>query len=422
MALGSPMFTQAVVTLGNGSTLTINGDGASGSAPYVQSMTLNGSPWDNAYLPASVVTGGGTVTFSLGTTANTSWASAAASAPPSFNGDLTVPAPRPYGPATSNGLCLDNSGGGEANGNVVQIYTCNQTLSQAVTLTSGDSLQVDGKCVDDPDGNTTSGTALQLYDCNSSNPQIWSPQADGELTAGVGNNLCLTGGASSGTRLTASTCTDATDQQWSLPPAPGGGTTTTTTTTTTAPPAAYDNVGVSADGSGSAANFDGNGYSYSATALSDAGVTPGSTVTSDGFSFTWPDVAAGTADNYEASGQTVPVSAPAGSSSLGFLGSAANAGTTGSSGTVTITYSDGSTSTATLSFPDWCLGGGGGTVPAGTTEAVTTTYRNSPSAAQTINTYVFATSVPVTSSKTVVSVTLPSSSSNGELHVFAIGG
>jgi YVTN family beta-propeller protein len=184
----------------------------------------------------------------------------------------------------------------------------------------------------------------------------------------------------------------------------------------------YNNVAISLDSNPSAANFDGAGYSYSATALANAGVGPGSTVSAAGFDFTWPDVPAGTADNWQAAGQVVPVSIPAGSSSLGVLGAASNGGTTGSSGTVVITYSDGSTVTETLSLPDWTLDGGAASLPGGAVEAVTTAYRNNPAGTDNSTTYVFATSLPIDPSKTVVSVTLPASVTVGQLHVFAFAG
>lgn len=56
LALGSPLFTQAVITLPSGNTLTINGNGAADNAPYVQSATWNGSAWNNAYAPTSAIT------------------------------------------------------------------------------------------------------------------------------------------------------------------------------------------------------------------------------------------------------------------------------------------------------------------------------------------------------------------------------
>ncbi len=86
LALGSPMFTQEVVTLPSGNTLTINGSGAADNAPYVQSATWNGSAWNDAYAPSGAISGGGTLDFTLGTSANTSWASAASAAPPSYAG------------------------------------------------------------------------------------------------------------------------------------------------------------------------------------------------------------------------------------------------------------------------------------------------------------------------------------------------
>ncbi|HET9059104.1 MAG TPA: carbohydrate-binding protein, partial [Acidimicrobiales bacterium] len=197
---------------------------------------------------------------------------------------------------------------------------------------------------------------------------------------------------------------------------------TTTTTTGTGANTSFNNTGISADSNPGGANFDGSGWSYSATALANAGVVPGSTVASDGFSFTWPNVAAGSPDNWQAAGQTVPLSIPAGSTQLGILGAAGAASSSGSSGTATVNYSDGTTSTFTMMMPDWALGGGGFSLPAGYTEAITSAYRNGSGGSQTLTMYVFATSVALNGSKTVVSVTLPSSVSSGNLHVFAFAG
>jgi hypothetical protein len=63
-------------------------------------------------------------------------------------------------------------------------------------------------------------------------------------------------------------------------------------------------------------------------------------------------VPAGQPDAVLAYGQTIGVSAPPGTASVGFLGSAISGGTTGSTGPVTVTYTDGSTSTATLGLTD----------------------------------------------------------------------
>jgi Glycosyl hydrolases family 18 len=182
--------------------------------------------------------------------------------------------------------------------------------------------------------------------------------------------------------------------------------------------AAYNNTGIANDGS-TGADFDGNGYAYSAQALSAAGVSPGSQVTASAMTFTWPNVPAGTADNYQANGQTVAVSGSGSSGSIAFLGAATNGPSTG---TVTVNFTDGTSQSVTLSFSDWTLNGGTASVQAGNTVAITTPYRDTSSGGQdTVTTNVFATSpISLPSGKTVASITLPTSADQGELHVFAI--
>ncbi|MEU0184618.1 ricin-type beta-trefoil lectin domain protein [Streptomyces sp. NPDC006207] len=115
-----------------------------------------------------------------------------------------------------SGKCLDNAGGSTADGNPVQLYTCNNTIAQQWRLT-GDTLRVQGKCasvngtangtkvllatcnggesqkfvvrpsdkslynpvsgkcVDVPGSNDADSTDLQLYTCNTSAAQQWTP-------------------------------------------------------------------------------------------------------------------------------------------------------------------------------------------------------------------------------------------------------
>ena len=54
--------------------------------------------------------------------------------------------------------------------------------------------------------------------------------------------------------------------------------------------ASFDNVGLSPDNNMAVADYDGVGFSMSATALAAAGVTPGGTVTVDGIAHSWPNV------------------------------------------------------------------------------------------------------------------------------------
>ncbi|GIM92413.1 GH92 family glycosyl hydrolase [Paractinoplanes toevensis] len=73
MLLGSPVFTRVVLTRSNGVRLTVK---ASSTDTYVQRVTYNGSALGRSWLPESFVQRGGTVSFTLGTAANQSWATA----------------------------------------------------------------------------------------------------------------------------------------------------------------------------------------------------------------------------------------------------------------------------------------------------------------------------------------------------------
>ncbi|QDZ16261.1 glycoside hydrolase family 27 protein [Humibacter ginsenosidimutans] len=173
--------------------------------------------------------------------------------------------------------------------------------------------------------------------------------------------------------------------------------------------AAFNNVGITDSTDYSVGDFDGDGNSFSADQLKSVGVTPGSTVDFGGASFTWPDVAAGTNDNVQANGQTITASGSGGT--LAFLGSEAG----DVQGTVTVTYSDGTTSTGQLGFPNWSFSSA---TEFGSQVAISTQGRNTPQGyGDSAYAYrVFYNTIPLTSGKTVASVTLPT---NASIHVFA---
>lgn len=178
----------------------------------------------------------------------------------------------------------------------------------------------------------------------------------------------------------------------------------------------FTNEGISFDTNPSVASFDGGGRSYSADALAAAGFAPGDSITTHGYTFQWVTPAAGSADNWQAAGQAIPVSTSAGS--LALLGASAGGPSTGSG---FIRYTDGSASSFTLTFSDWTLGGGGGTLDTSNVIAVTTPYRNTSSGQETTHTYVFMTTISLTAGKTIESVNLPGWVNQGALHVFAVG-
>ncbi|MFF5029432.1 lectin [Streptomyces collinus] len=224
LALGSPLFSQAVITLPSGRTLTVDGDGAADNAPYVQSATFDGSAWNNAYAPTTAITSGGTLSFTLGTSANTGWASAASAAPPSYPGDTSAPAKPRVGPVTagvSSALCVDDAGSGTADHTAIRLWGCNGTYAQDWTVAADGTLRTLGKCLDVSSSGTTDGTLVQLYTCNGTGAQKWTAGSDGSLK-NPNSGKCLDDPDSSttqGTRLQIYTCNGTSAQKWTLPPA-----------------------------------------------------------------------------------------------------------------------------------------------------------------------------------------------------------
>ncbi len=179
---------------------------------------------------------------------------------------------------------------------------------------------------------------------------------------------------------------------------------------------ARDNVGITSDSATSAGNIDGQADSYSAEGLAAAGLSPGASVTVGGVSLTWPNVPAGQPDNVVAEGQTIDLSGSG--SHLVFLG-ASDFGT--GSGTGTVTYTDGTTQSFTLTLADWY---NNSPQPGGT--LVASTHWNTSTGPGTHIVGVYSATVPLDSGKAIQSVTLPAVSSgvtrgSVAMHIFAIG-
>lgn len=173
---------------------------------------------------------------------------------------------------------------------------------------------------------------------------------------------------------------------------------------------AATDVGVTDDADPAAGTFGGAGYSYSAQALAAAGIAPGGQVTSGSTAFTWPDVAAGKADDIPAAGQAVVVKGSG--STLSFLGSGTNGTQTGQA---TVTYTDGTSSTGTVTLADWY----GNKAVDGCTLVATTAHWNNPPTDTLPHDHqvsLYASAIPLTAGKQVAYVTLPN---NTALHVFA---
>ena len=217
LALGSPMFTQAVVTLPSGNTLTVNAPAAADNAPYIQSATWNGSAWNNAYVPTSAITSGGTLAFTMGTSANTTWATGSSSAPPSYSGS-SLPNVGPITATQLSGKCVDVSHSGTGNNTHVQLWTCNQTGAQKWALVADGTLQAQGGCMDVSNSGTANGTVVQLYQCNGTGAQQW--KVSGSALVNPESGRCLDDPNSSttdGTQLQIYDCNQSNAQTWAAP-------------------------------------------------------------------------------------------------------------------------------------------------------------------------------------------------------------
>ncbi|MFD3530345.1 NEW3 domain-containing protein [Streptomyces sp. NPDC058664] len=173
--------------------------------------------------------------------------------------------------------------------------------------------------------------------------------------------------------------------------------------------AAYNNVAVTDESNTGPGNYDGEGNSFSAQKLADVGLRPGGTVAALGAELRWPNVPSGTRNNVSTSGQAVALSGTGGK--LVFLGSGV---TSGASGTATVYYTDGTSSTGSFGFPNWSFD------PAdahGATLVASSDGRNRPSGYGNagIKYRVFAHSVPLDRGKQIDFVVLPS---NGNIHLF----
>jgi predicted alpha-1,2-mannosidase len=401
LALGSPVFPRTVVHLASGRTLTISAPNASAAAPYVQGLTVDGRPWDKAYVDFSDLAAGGELDYDLSATPDTSWASGAAAAPPSDpTGERQVLTSA--GPA--GGLILAPGASGSASFEVANFtahaITVNWTASVgAGTSPAGGSVPASGVTVSPargsllvPVGSTATATATVTVGAAASDAAY--PLTFSAVT-GSGTGLSHTGLASSALNVDAARPGDL----WPY----------------------YTNIGVSSDGQDVSSGYNGSNYTYSANALAADGVTPGAAVTANGVSYTWPDVPAGQPDSIESAGQTIPVAFPAGTTSIGLLGSADDTGSGGATGTLTVTYTDGSTQQIPVAFSDWTLGAGAFSPLPSDTIVAKIGYRDLiDGSSQPVPMYVYATSAVLDPGKTVASVTLPTAS-GGNIGIFAIG-
>jgi predicted alpha-1,2-mannosidase len=377
LVFASPGFSHVVINLPDNHTITINAPGASPSRYYVQSLTLNGKRYSKLYVPYSTLAKGATMDWTLGSQPS-NWGRAPQDAPPSYGPVFAATAStspstlylRP-GKSASTRLTVRSR---NAAAETVD-WTAKATSGVTVTPSSG-SLTVPAG------GQASTKVAITAGSTDGSNSVTFS------LTSAAGRILPVP--------LSA------------IVARPGDLT------------PYYNITGETSNSAPGRANYDGDGCSYSKQALAADGVTPGRKITSSGLTYMWPTTKPGHPDAVIAGGQTLPVSAPKGASTIGFLGSGVDAGTTGSAGTATIHYTDGTTSTAQLGYTDWTEDAGTSSLLFGNVVVAKMPYRNCGGGQQGVTTYLFSQTIPVNPAKTVASVTLPDDVANGAIGIWAI--
>ena len=85
--IGSPIFKNVKIHLENGKIFEIEANNASAENKYIQSATLNGTPWDKPWFSHEDLANGGRLVVEMGQKANRSWGSSVNSAPSSGTGN-----------------------------------------------------------------------------------------------------------------------------------------------------------------------------------------------------------------------------------------------------------------------------------------------------------------------------------------------
>jgi putative alpha-1,2-mannosidase len=84
-AIGSPLFGEVKIALGNDKTFIIRSNNNSAKNKYIQSATLNGKTITRTWLNHKEITDGGTLLFEMGPEPNKIWGSKPDDAPPSMS-------------------------------------------------------------------------------------------------------------------------------------------------------------------------------------------------------------------------------------------------------------------------------------------------------------------------------------------------
>ncbi len=83
--IGSPLFDEVTIHMGNSKDLIIEAKNNSDQNCYIQSATLNGQPWNKPWFSHADIADGGKFVFEMGPNPNQNWGSTLDAAPPSMS-------------------------------------------------------------------------------------------------------------------------------------------------------------------------------------------------------------------------------------------------------------------------------------------------------------------------------------------------
>jgi predicted alpha-1,2-mannosidase len=83
--IGSPLFDEVTLHMGNGKDFTVTAVNNSEKNLYIQSATLNGKPWNKPWFSHADIANGGKLVLRMGPAPNKSWGTAVDAAPPSMS-------------------------------------------------------------------------------------------------------------------------------------------------------------------------------------------------------------------------------------------------------------------------------------------------------------------------------------------------
>ena len=212
-----PVVTSVSPTSGpaaGGTSVTVTGTALTAGTVAFGTHAATGVTCGATSCTATSPAGTGTVDVKVTTSAGTSAVTAA-------DEYTYTTVPLPTGPIRSGiaGKCVDDWLSGTANGNKIDINTCNGSGAQRWIVETNGSLKnaVNGKCIAVHNGGTANGTPVQLYTCNGTRAQVWN--ARGSHLVNPLSGKCLTAQASgkNGTGLVIQACGSRVNQQWTLP-------------------------------------------------------------------------------------------------------------------------------------------------------------------------------------------------------------